>query len=45
MDPTLEIVWQQDATAILFVRDAGGALSAGDLGLGKSDDCEARAGR
>ena len=35
MDPTLEIVWQQDATAILFVRDADGALSAGELGLGK----------
>ena len=35
MDPTLEIVWQQDATAILFVRDADGALSAGELTLGK----------
>ena len=35
MDPTLELVWQQDATAILFVRDADGALSAGDLELGK----------
>ena len=35
MDQTLELVWQQDATAILFVRDADGALSAGDLTLGK----------
>jgi SNF2-related domain/SNF2 Helicase protein/Helicase conserved C-terminal domain len=35
MDQTLEIVWQQDATAIAFVRDAGGALSADDLELGK----------
>jgi SNF2-related domain/SNF2 Helicase protein/Helicase conserved C-terminal domain len=35
MDQTLELVWQQDATAILFVREADGALSAGDLTLGK----------
>jgi hypothetical protein len=35
MDRTLEIVWQQDATAILFVRGADGALSTGDLELGK----------
>jgi SNF2 domain-containing protein/SNF2 helicase protein/helicase-like protein len=35
VDPTLEIVWQQDATAIAFARDADGALSAGDLELGK----------
>ncbi len=35
MDPTLEIVWQQDATAIVFVRTAGGELSAGELELGK----------
>ena len=35
MDLTLEIVWQQDATAILFVRSADGALSAGALELGK----------
>ena len=34
-ETTLELVWQQDATAILFVRDADGALSAGDLELGK----------
>ena len=31
----VELVWQQDATAILFVRDADGGLSAGDLELGK----------
>ena len=35
MTTMLELVWQQDATAILFVRDADGALSAGDLELGK----------
>ena len=45
MDQTLELVWQQDATAILFVRDADGALSAGDLTLGKPGIGEARAGR
>jgi hypothetical protein len=43
MDPTLEIVWQQDATAILFVRDPAGALTAGELTLGKPT-AEARAG-
>ncbi|MDX6437495.1 MAG: hypothetical protein QOF45_78 [Gaiellaceae bacterium] len=32
---TLEAVWQQDATAFLFVRDANGELTAGDLELGK----------
>jgi superfamily II DNA or RNA helicase len=35
VSPTLEAVWQQDATAILFVRDADGALSAGEIELGK----------
>src|SRR5687767_808242 len=34
IETTLELVWQQDATAILFVRDGDGALSAGDLELG-----------
>jgi hypothetical protein len=32
---TLEAVWQQDATALVFVRGADGALTAGDLELGK----------
>ena len=32
--PTLELVWQQDATALVFVRDADGTLSAGELHLG-----------
>ncbi|MFN2629927.1 MAG: DEAD/DEAH box helicase [Gaiellaceae bacterium] len=31
---TLEIVWQQDATAYLFTRAPGGALSAADLRVG-----------
>ena len=33
-ETTLELVWQQDATALLFVRDADRALSASDLELG-----------
>jgi len=32
--PTLEVVWQDDATAIVLTRDEGGALSAGDLRAG-----------
>ncbi len=32
--PTLEIVWQDDATALVFMRDADGTLSAGELRLG-----------
>ncbi len=32
--PTLEIVWQDDATALVFARDHAGALSAGDLRAG-----------
>ena len=34
--PTLEIVWQDDATAIVLTRDADGALSAGELRAGMS---------
>ncbi len=40
IDPTLEIVWQQDATAIVLVRDADGTLSAGDLEIGKPTDAK-----
>ncbi len=32
--PTLELVWQQDASALVFVRDTDGTLSAGELHLG-----------
>src|SRR5512134_1349959 len=32
--PTLEVVWQDDATALAFTRDADGTLSAGGLRLG-----------
>ena len=32
--PTLELVWQQDASALVFTRGADGALSAGDLQIG-----------
>jgi len=35
---TLELVWQQDATAFLFVRDADGGLSAGGLDDGLPSD-------
>ena len=34
--PTLEIVWQDDATAIVLTRVPDGALSAGDLRAGMS---------
>ena len=32
--PTLEIVWQQDASALVFARGADGTLSAGEVHLG-----------
>jgi hypothetical protein len=32
--PTLEVVWQDDATALAFTRDADGTLSSGELRLG-----------
>ena len=32
--PTLEVVWQDDATALVLARDADGTLSAGDLRAG-----------
>ena len=32
--PTLEIVWQDDATALVFMRNGDGTLSAGELRLG-----------
>ena len=32
--PTLEVVWQDDATAIVLTRGADGSLSAGDLRAG-----------
>ncbi len=32
--PTLEVVWQDDATALVLTRDGDGALSAGDLRAG-----------
>jgi hypothetical protein len=32
--PTLELVWQQDASALVFARDEEGTLSAGELHLG-----------
>src|SRR5215218_7210276 len=31
---TLEVVWQEDATALVFARQADGTLSAGELRLG-----------
>ena len=34
--PTLEIVWQDDATAIVLARGADGSLSAGELRTGMS---------
>jgi hypothetical protein len=34
--PTLEVVWQEDATALVFARQGDGTLSAGDLRLGLS---------
>ena len=36
-EPTLEIVWQQGATASLFTRAADGTLSADALGVGTPD--------
>ena len=33
--PTLEVVWQDDATALAFVRAGDGSLSAGELRLGQ----------
>ena len=32
--PTLEVVWQDDATALVLARDAEGTLSSGDLRAG-----------
>ena len=32
--PTLELLWQDDATALALTRDADGSLSAGELRLG-----------
>src|SRR5688500_15870825 len=44
--PTLEIVWQDDATALVLRRDGDGALSAGELGAGVSATADlALAGR
>ncbi|MDX6410714.1 MAG: hypothetical protein QOE91_230, partial [Gaiellaceae bacterium] len=35
--PTLEVLWQEDASAHVFVRSGDGTLSAGDLRLGEAE--------